>query len=645
MRVGFVDTEGNGLLPDITKMWCAHVKVKDSDEVRSFTPDTIDQLPRYLDTFDTLVGHNVVCYDLAVLRKLFGWEYKGTVVDTLLMSRLQRPNRLAPRGCTSGPHSVEAWGLRFGCHKQVHEDWSQFSAAMLSRCEQDVAIQIRIYDYLIEEGKGEGWDNAHKLVAKMYHYLQRQEEYGFYVDQDHIEWCLSTLTRWMDRIDRALLPRLPLVVEIGEAKKAGEYGWVKKPFKKDGSYAEAVRRYFNSGVHDDAVYDSNPIGCDFLGAGRVWGVFSRVSFRPVDLDKSSEVKAFLLAEGWEPAEWNTDAKGNRTSPKLNKDDPFEGIKGRMGKLIAKRVQCKQRRGTIEGWKQVIRPDGRIAPGVAGIASTGRLRHKTVVNVPGSDAFFGKQMRAIFAAALGKVLVGVDSKGNQMRQLASRMAELDGVGDEEFTHAVLSGSKDKGDDLHSLNQRRAKTATRTLAKNFFYGCILFGAGDPKTAKILGTTKDKAKSLKAEYFAEMPLLKRLIEEKTKEWKATAQTYWNKDWGRMEYRNGYIKGLDGRPILVESEHAILAYLLQSDEAIQMAVAYVMAHKWMEAAGYRWGTDWGMVLWMHDEFQMEVDPSIADDANEIMCRAIAWSGEYLGCKIPHAGDGVIGANWKETH
>ena len=291
------------------------------------------------------------------------------------------------------------------------------------------------------------------------------------------------------------------------------------------------------------------------------------------------------------------------------------------------------------------PDGRISSGVAGIASTGRLRHKTIVNVPGSHAFFGKAMRAIFAAEPGKYLVGVDSAGNQMRQLASHLKKVDGVGDKEFEFALLHGKKDDGTDLHTLNMNRAGVANRTLAKNFFYGCILFGAGDPKTAKILDTTKDKAAALKYEYFQEMPLLKTLIEEKQKEWRATAETWWNPRWGKMEYRNGYIRGLDGRPILVESEHAILAYLLQSDEAIQMAVAYVMVHKWMEQRGYRWGVDWGMVLWMHDEFQMEVVPRIAEDAKDIMCRAITWAGNFLDISFPHAGEGVIGMNWKETH
>src|SRR5690606_2933909 len=111
------------------------------------------------------------------------------------------------------------------------------------------------------------------------------------------------------------------------------------------------------------------------------GPFSRVAFRRVDLDSNSEVKNFLLSLGWEPTEWNTNDAGERTSPKLSKDDNFEGIQGSLGKLVAKRIQCRQRRGIIEGWLEVVRPDGRMPSVVSGIASTGRAKHRNIVNVP------------------------------------------------------------------------------------------------------------------------------------------------------------------------------------------------------------------------------------------------------------------------
>lgn len=630
MKVGTFDIEADGLLPELSRIWCAVVITHDTGEEKRFTPETIDQLCKYLDTFNVLIGHNCIAYDFPALRKVFSWEYKGVKVDTLLMSRMQRPNRDIPRGYKGrGPHSVEAWGYRFGHHKVGHEEWDRYSDEMLHRCTEDTRIQVKIYDALIKEGRGEGWKNAHMLNHKLFHYLQLQEEAGWLVDQEWMHNCIDTLSRWMNKIDRAIEPRLPLVREIQETKKNGEYNYVKKPFKKDGSLA-AISERFLSECYDEIPQHLRPDVC---------GCFSRIQFRRVDLDKNVEVKQFLLDLGWEPKEWNINNVGQKTSPKLSKEDPFEGIEGKLGRLIVRRIQCKQRRGVIEGWFHLVRPDGRISAEVGGIATTARIKHKGIVNVPGSDAFFGKQMRRVFISRPGWVLIGCDSAGNQVRQLAARM------GDDEFTHAVLHGSSADGTDLHTLNQKRAGLPTRTLAKNFFYGCIMFGAGDPKTAKICKTTVPKARELKAKYFKEIPKLKKLIETLEQQWQKTARRIFNPKYNRMEYRDGYIKGLDGRPILVESPHKILAYQMQSDEAIQIAAAYVWFHKQMEARGYEWNKDFATLIWMHDEYQVECKPEIKEEVASLMEESIAWSGRFFNISVPHAGKSKIGYNWKETH
>jgi len=633
MKTAYLDTEANGLLDELTVMHCAVVLDADTGEEHLFTPNNIDTLCSFLENYSCLIGHNIIGYDTAALRKLYDWEFKGELIDSLLMSRTQRPNRLSPPKCYAPPHSVEAYGVRFGMPKQEHEDWTQYTPAMLERCRQDVRIQKRIYEFLLEEGKGEGWENAHKLNAKLFYHLQRQEEYGFAIDREHFNNCIRLLDHWIARIDKALAPKLPLVVEILETKKDGEYGWVKKPYLKSGEYSKPVIEYYagNDG--------------DSLAAYPVAGPFSRINFRPVDLNSNKETKEFLLSQGWEPKEWNVNDAGKQTSPKLSKIDPFDGIQSSLGRLVAKRVQCRHRRSQIEGWLESIRPDGRIGAKVGGIATTGRLKHAVIVNVPNADSFFGEYMRKGFIAKPGWVLVGTDSKGNQMRQLAGRMRDIDPNGDPIFEHAVIHGKKEDGSDLHTLNMKRSGVNTRTKGKNFFYGGILFGAGAKKGGKIIEGAPEKFMQLKEEFWKEMPLLKVLIDTLTAEWRKTAQCWYNKKFNRMEYKNGYIRGLDGRPILVEFEKDILVYYLQSDEAIQMAAAYCVLHKWLERAGYNWRQDYGFVIWMHDEWQIECRKEIAEHVAELSNRAIAWAGEYFKIKCPHEGESKIGRNWAETH
>src|SRR5690606_18247130 len=115
--------------------------------------------------------------------------------------------------------------------------------------------------------------------------------------------------------------------------------WVTKPFKKDGSYTVITQRWM-----EDAGYS----GTDIVG-----GPFSRVYIRRIDIDSAMELKDFLLALGWKPAQWNTNSEGVKTSPKLSKEDPFEGIQGSVGRLIAKRVLCKHRLSVLEGWKAAL----------------------------------------------------------------------------------------------------------------------------------------------------------------------------------------------------------------------------------------------------------------------------------------------------
>jgi len=628
MKIGTFDLECDGFLDTARKVWCAVVKDHNTGNIYPFSHDDIHLLLRFLSSYDCLIGHNCIQYDFPVLRKLYRWEYTGIVVDTLLMSRSQNPKRPNPKGYFGkNPHSVEAWGHRLGQHKKEHNDWTKFTPEMLERCEQDVEIQYKIYEALLKEDVHGAWKNAHRLNAKLFQYLQLQEEYGWPVDRKHLEKSLETLERWISRIDRALIPTLPLVVDVLETKTKDGYKYVSRPFKKDGDRSKAVRDFFDAG--------SGAASFNF-----VVGPFSRISIRRINLDSIKETKEFLLSQGWQPAKWN-EKDGQRTSANLNKDDPFEGIQSSLGRLVAKRIQCRHRKSNLEGWRDSIRPDGRLSAKVVGIATTGRLRHSVIVNIPSphSKAFFAKQMRQCFIAKEGWKLIGVDSKGNQMRQLAARM------NDPEFTQAVLHGKAEDGTDLHSLNQKRSGAASRSLAKNFFYGCILFGAGDAKTAKILDTTVDEARATKERFFEELPSLKRVIDSLAAEWKVTARRIYNPKWNRVEYINGYIKGLDGRNILVPYEKDLLCYALQSDEAIHMAVAYNILHKWAVQRGWEREVDWGMLVWMHDEFQMEARPEIAEELGQLGCKAIKWAGEFLKIKCPHDGSYLIGDNWYETH
>lgn len=154
MRLVF-DMEGNGLREECSRVWCIVTKDIDTDEIRQFRPDEIDKALAHLKSASLLIGHNIIGYDIPVFNKLFGWCTLGELFDTLVVSRLLNPDRKVPAGWTGSlkPHSVEAWGMRFGRHKPENEDWSQYTEHMLHRCTEDVEITYLIYQELLREMK------------------------------------------------------------------------------------------------------------------------------------------------------------------------------------------------------------------------------------------------------------------------------------------------------------------------------------------------------------------------------------------------------------------------------------------------------------------------------------------------------------
>jgi hypothetical protein len=627
MKVCVADFEANNLLHAVTKIHCGVFIDIATDEVSKFKPDEMDEMVKFMDSIDVMIVHNGYGYDWPMLRKILGYEYKGKKVDTLVMSRLLNPKRIVPFNCPdkkTGPHSIKAWGYRVGRGKPDHDDWENYSDEMLHRCAEDTEILKLVYQSLLEEAKGGKWKNAFLLSFKLFENLQKQEEYGWLVDRQHMDFCISQLTNWIRRIDAVLTPNLPYVLEIDETKKQGEFGYVTKPFLKSGKYSETVVRWCAGGNLDPNLLP-------------VCGPFSRVHFRPVNLNSNGETKDYLLSEGWEPLEWNYNDEGDKTSPKMSKDDPFEGINGKVGKLVARRVQCRQRRSIIEGLIGVIRDDGRIPSVVNTLAATGRATHRNIVNIPAAKSFYGKQMRRIFICKPGFVLVGTDSDACQIRMLCGRM------NDPVYTDNVLNGDKDDGTDIHSVNMRAAGLPDRDAAKTFFYG-FLFGAGDAKVGKIVKGSSADGKRLKAQFLEGLPALGRLLEDLTKQWRSTAKKRFNTKYGRMEHYDGFITGLDGRPIAVPSEHQILVYLLQSDEAIMMTAAYNKFCKDM-AKRYTLGVDYGVVCWYHDEYTCECREEIAEDVRLVAEAAIKWAGDFYNIPCPHLGQGKVGKDWYEIH
>ena len=120
------DIECNGLNPD--KIWCIVAKEYKGDTfIFTYDKDNIEEGIKLLQQADTLIGHNIIGFDIPVLNKLYGVDLikDKEIIDTLVMSRLFNPVR-------EGGHGLESWGYRLKVYKaEQPEKWDEFHHQMV----------------------------------------------------------------------------------------------------------------------------------------------------------------------------------------------------------------------------------------------------------------------------------------------------------------------------------------------------------------------------------------------------------------------------------------------------------------------------------------------------------------------------------
>lgn len=153
------DLEADGLNP--TKVWCLVAKYTHrKDFIRFGDPEGIwkyrDQIEELFSEADRVVCHNLIDFDRVVLDKLLDINIPfHKCYDSLVISKVLNPDRELPAGYSgkSGPHSLDAWGVRVGIGKPEHEDWTQYTDEMLHRCTEDVRINEQTWFQLLREAK------------------------------------------------------------------------------------------------------------------------------------------------------------------------------------------------------------------------------------------------------------------------------------------------------------------------------------------------------------------------------------------------------------------------------------------------------------------------------------------------------------
>jgi len=166
------DLESNGLLKDVTEIHCIVLHDTDTEETLVFNDQSFEgrtnkpasepvvRAIQILEDAPTIVGHNIINYDLAVINKLYPWFRRiGDCLDTLLLSRLYHPNLIEidkQKTWTGmplklyGSHSLAAWGYRLDEAKGDYckdTDWKEWSPEMEDYMIQDVNVTTKLWKH------------------------------------------------------------------------------------------------------------------------------------------------------------------------------------------------------------------------------------------------------------------------------------------------------------------------------------------------------------------------------------------------------------------------------------------------------------------------------------------------------------------
>ena len=158
MGMFVMDLECDGLLDTATTIHCASFLQPTSDEVLTLTNknDILSVLHTGIllgEHINILIGHNLIGYDLPILYKLLGYNYTNYqigIIDTLVLSRLLYVDKMVS-------HSLEAWAEVVGGTKVAHEDWSELTDEMVTRNQEDVKLNARVFNYMRQHNDMEGW--------------------------------------------------------------------------------------------------------------------------------------------------------------------------------------------------------------------------------------------------------------------------------------------------------------------------------------------------------------------------------------------------------------------------------------------------------------------------------------------------------
>lgn len=610
------DIEANGL--NATRLHVVSVNFGG----KLFSTNNHDKIRKLFSREDlVIIAHNSYRYDIPTLERLLGFKVRCKIVDTLALSWYLYPNRVR--------HGLEYWGEEFGVPKPPVYDWENEPYEVYEhRCEEDVKINTmlweRIRKHLLElyETEDRMWNFIDYLMFKM-DCAAEQERSKWRLDvkkaeklQKHLQ---GEFQKAQDRL-KAVMPEVPIYTVKSRPKK---------PYKQDGSLSALGEKWFDLLRAQNKHPDTTTI--KFISG-----------YDEPNPSSDPQIKKWLFDLGWKPCtfKYKRDKETNdvKEIPQVRKknDDNEAILTPSVERLLKKEPALialkdvgvvKHRLDVVNGFLRNL--DGEfIRARIKGLTNTLRFKHEEVVNLPGVDKPYGKDLRGCLIAREGYELLGSDMCALEDRTKLHYLWDFDPeyvkqmMADDYDPHldlALFAGAI-TAEDIKMHKEGTKKCALRSVYKAVNYACV-YGAGGPTVARAAGVS-------------------------VKEGKKLVKAYWDKNWSVKAVADSRkVKTLHGQ-MWVFNEVSKFWYSLRYEKDIfsttNQGTGVFCFDTWIKIFRSKRPQ---LTANIHDEVVLEVKKGYRKEAEALLRWAIDETNKLLKLNRDLDIDCQFGDNYSEIH
>jgi hypothetical protein len=280
---------------------------------------------KWIPAGSTIIGHNIINFDLLALKLYFGLNYQVEVGmdtplgddywdgkwvnfdDTMVRSKTQNPDRFGGHSLDNLATGSQDEKMEFRKHMPSNVRFQKFALDMLVYNVLDVKANQRVADKLDAEQTlwdwNEKWHPAIKLEKQVMELITRQEHRGFNFDKGLAEESLNELDQMMDERKQkieAILPDRPATKGFMK-----DFTPPKIQFKKDRSPSSNLLKFAEKlGGTIEAIED----GYKFVWGSKEYQLplpaeEPLVTTMKATINDTTHIKEWLVSLGWQPLEY------------------------------------------------------------------------------------------------------------------------------------------------------------------------------------------------------------------------------------------------------------------------------------------------------------------------------------------------------